>query len=109
MEEKPSRAKKLTIAALRAVALMDLLAIPFGLGPVRGLAQNLPPPEDISVMSCVNGTGGCGQEFIERHLDGRWYPVRQDWLDQLPQGFLGRIRHSPHRSTHFKRRGGLLR
>jgi hypothetical protein len=47
----------------------------------------------LSVMSCVNGTGGCGQEFIQRHLDGRWYPVRQDWLDQLPRGFLGRIRH----------------
>jgi hypothetical protein len=47
----------------------------------------------LSVMSCVNGTGGCGQEFIQRHLDGRWFPVWQDWLDQLPHGFLGRIRH----------------
>ena len=47
----------------------------------------------LSVMSCVNGTGGCGQEFIQRHLDGRWFPVWQDWLDHLPQGFLGRIRH----------------
>jgi hypothetical protein len=47
----------------------------------------------LSVTSCVNGTGGCGQEFIERHPDGRWYPVHQDWLDQLPRGFLGRIRH----------------
>ena len=47
----------------------------------------------LSVMSCVNGTGGCGQEFIQRHPDGRWFPVWQHWLDQLPQGFLGRIRH----------------
>jgi hypothetical protein len=47
----------------------------------------------LSVMSCVNGTGGCGQEFMQRHADGRWYPVHQDWLDQLPKGFLGRIRH----------------
>jgi hypothetical protein len=47
----------------------------------------------LSVMSCVNGTGGCGQEFIQRHPDGRWFPVWQRWLDQLPQGFLGRIRH----------------
>jgi hypothetical protein len=47
----------------------------------------------LSVMSCVNGTGGCGQEFIQRHADGRWYPVHQDWLDQLPGGFQGRIRH----------------
>lgn len=47
----------------------------------------------LSVMSCVNGTGGCGQEFLHRHSDGRWFPVRQTWLDQLPPGFLGRIRH----------------
>ena len=47
----------------------------------------------LSVMSCVNGTGGCGQEFIQRHPDGRWFPVWQHWLDQLPKGFLGRIRH----------------
>jgi hypothetical protein len=47
----------------------------------------------LSVMSCVNGTGGCGQEFLQRHPDGRWYGVRQDWLDQLPAGFIGRIRH----------------
>src|SRR5262249_23056988 len=47
----------------------------------------------LSIMSCVNGTGGCGQEFIQRHVDGRWYPIRQDWFDQLPPGFSGRIRH----------------
>jgi hypothetical protein len=47
----------------------------------------------LSVMSCVNGTGGCDQEFIQRYLDGRWFPVWQGWLDHLPQGFLGRIRH----------------
>jgi hypothetical protein len=47
----------------------------------------------LSVMQCVNGTGGCGQEFLLRHPDGRWFPVRQTWLDQLPRGFQGRIRH----------------
>ena len=47
----------------------------------------------LSVMSCVNGTGGCGQEFLQRYPDGRWTPVRQDWFDQLPQSFRGRIRH----------------
>jgi hypothetical protein len=47
----------------------------------------------LSVMSCVTGTGGCSQEFIQRHSDDHWSPVWQDWLDQLPQGFLGRIRH----------------
>jgi hypothetical protein len=47
----------------------------------------------LSVMSCVNGTGGCTQEFIQRHPDGRWFPVWQVWLDQLPAGFANRIRH----------------
>lgn len=47
----------------------------------------------LSVMSCVNGTGGCGQEFLQQHRDGRWFPVRQVWLDQLPHGFADRIRH----------------
>src|SRR5262249_54422486 len=47
----------------------------------------------LSVMSCLNGTGGCGQEFLHRHADGRWCPVRQTWLDQLPSGYTGRIRH----------------
>jgi len=47
----------------------------------------------LSVMSCVNGTGGCGQEFLHQHPDGRWFRVRQIWLEQLPSGFAGRIRH----------------
>jgi hypothetical protein len=47
----------------------------------------------VSVMSCVNGTGGCGQEFLRRYQDGRWAPVWQVWLDQLPDGFSGRILH----------------
>jgi len=47
----------------------------------------------LSVMSCVNGTGGCGQEFLHQHADGRWFPVWQEWLDQLPQGFANRIQH----------------
>jgi hypothetical protein len=47
----------------------------------------------LSVMQCVNGTGGCSQEFLLRHPDGRWFAVWQAWLDQLPRGFEGRIRH----------------
>jgi hypothetical protein len=47
----------------------------------------------LSVMSCVNGTGGCGQEFLQRTGDGRWRGVNQEWLDQLPAGFAGRILH----------------
>jgi hypothetical protein len=47
----------------------------------------------LSVMNCVNGTGGCSQEFLHRHANGQWVPVRQQWLDQLPRGYTGRIRH----------------
>jgi hypothetical protein len=47
----------------------------------------------LSVMMCVNGTGGCNQEFLHRHADGRWFAVRQTWFDQLPSGYFGRIRH----------------
>jgi hypothetical protein len=47
----------------------------------------------LSVMSCVNGTGGCSQDFVIRHRDGRWAPVTQRWLEELPNGFFGRIRH----------------
>ncbi len=47
----------------------------------------------LSVMSCVNGTGGCDQEFLHRHADGSWFPVKQTWLEQLPGSYAGRIRH----------------
>jgi hypothetical protein len=47
----------------------------------------------LSVTFCVNGTGGCSQEFALRSPDGRWRAVRQAWLNQLPQGYVGRIRH----------------
>jgi hypothetical protein len=63
----------------------------------RSVTPEIAPTGDgtmlLSVMSCVNGTGGCGQEFLHRHPDRRWFPVRQTWLDQLPSGFAGRIRH----------------
>jgi hypothetical protein len=47
----------------------------------------------LSVMLCVNGTGGCEQELLHRHASGRWVAVRQTWLDELPRGYRGRIRH----------------
>jgi hypothetical protein len=50
----------------------------------------------LSVMSCVNGTGGCSQEFLHLHASGHWFPVRQEWLNQLPNGFGGRIRTGTH-------------
>ncbi|MCI0430387.1 MAG: LppP/LprE family lipoprotein [Rhodospirillales bacterium] len=47
----------------------------------------------LSVMTCLSGTGGCGQVFLQRRSDGKWFPVTQDWSDQLPPGFADRIRH----------------
>jgi hypothetical protein len=47
----------------------------------------------VSVMYCLNGTGGCGQEFLGLNPDRTLTGIRQDWLDQLPPGFLGRISH----------------
>jgi hypothetical protein len=47
----------------------------------------------LSIMSCVNGTGGCTQQFLHRHANGRWFPVTQSWLKALPNGSIGRIRH----------------
>jgi hypothetical protein len=50
----------------------------------------------LSVMSCVNGTGGCSQEFLHLHANEHWFPVRKQWLGQLPNGFAGRIRTGIH-------------
>lgn len=47
----------------------------------------------LSVQHCVNGTGGCNQEFLRRSSGGRWRAVWQPWLDQLPPGMAGRILH----------------
>jgi hypothetical protein len=47
----------------------------------------------LGIMNCVNGTGGCSQEFLQRHADGRWAPVAQSWLDQLPKPVSGRMWH----------------
>ena len=62
----------------------------------RSITPELAPARGgtlLSVMQCVNGTGGCSQDFLLRHPDGRWFPIWQAWLDQLPRGFKGRIRH----------------
>jgi hypothetical protein len=37
----------------------------------------------LSVLECVNGTGGCRQQFRLRRA-GRWRPVREPWFRQLP-------------------------
>lgn len=55
----------------------------------------------LSVMYCINSTGGCDQEFLQRHADGDWSPVWQHRLDHLPHGFLGRIRHGVRIDPHI--------
>jgi hypothetical protein len=47
----------------------------------------------LSIQHCVNGTGGCSQEFLRRSPSGQWTSVRQVWLDQLPHDLAGRIDH----------------
>jgi hypothetical protein len=44
----------------------------------------------VSVESCVNGTGGCSQDFLLRR-GGRWSTVRQRWVGQLPAAMKGRF------------------
>lgn len=50
------------------------------------------PTEDdgalFSVLACVNGTGGCRQQFLLRGRDG-WSVVRQAWAEQLPDSAGG--------------------
>jgi hypothetical protein len=57
----------------------------------------------LSVMYCVNGTGGCGQEFLRRNRDRTWTGIRQAWFDQLPRGFLDRLRHGSRIDPHSLR------
>jgi len=57
----------------------------------------------LSVMYCVNGTGGCGQEFLRRNRNWTWTVIRQAWFDQLPSGFWGRIRHGSRIDPHSLR------
>jgi hypothetical protein len=54
------------------IASVDLLTAPTANGGVL-----------LSVLDCVNGTGGCRQHFMLRRA-GRWRPVHEPWLRQLP-------------------------
>ena len=47
----------------------------------------------VGVRYCVNGTGGCSQEFLQFDAAGHGTEVKQAWMDQLPAGYRGRIRH----------------
>jgi hypothetical protein len=57
----------------------------------------------LSVMYCVNGTGGCGQEFLRRNPNRTWTRIRQAWFGQLPPDFRGRIRHGSRIDPHSLR------
>ncbi len=59
---------------------------------IASVTVTLGPTQDdgalLGVLSCVNGTGGCGQEFLLRDARG-WRPVREPWLQQLPDTLGG--------------------
>jgi len=57
----------------------------------------------LSVQHCVNGTGGCSQEFLRRSAAGGWTPVWQAWIHQLPPDMAGRILHGVRIDVHTLR------
>jgi hypothetical protein len=61
------------------IAEVDLLTAPATGGGVL-----------LSVLECVNGTGGCRQHFILRRAR-RWRPVREPWFRHLPASMQGRF------------------
>jgi hypothetical protein len=62
----------------------------------------------LSIQHCVNGTGGCSQDFLRRSPSGQWTSVRQVWVDQLPRAIAGRINHGVNIDVHDLRgEGGL--
>lgn len=62
----------------------------------------------LSVERCVNGTGGCVQDFLQRSPTGQWTSVRQVWLNQLPRALAVRIQHGVHIDARTLRgEGGL--
>jgi hypothetical protein len=62
----------------------------------------------LSIQHCVNGTGGCSQDFLRRSLRRQWTSVRQAWIDQLPRALAGRIDHGMRISVRDLRgEGGL--
>ena len=47
----------------------------------------------LRIQHCVNGTGGCSQDFLRLSTRSRWTSVRQAWIEQLPRAIAGRIDH----------------
>jgi hypothetical protein len=46
----------------------------------------------ITIIECLNGTGGCAQSFAS-FRDGRWYPIALQFLDSLDRRNPGSIQH----------------
>lgn len=64
---------------------------------LRSITPSVAPTGDagvlLSVQNCVNGTGGCAQEFLQRLQGGAWRPIWQTWYEELPNGGKDRIWH----------------
>ena len=67
-----------------------------GFAILRSITAEVAPRKDgttlLSIMRCVNGTGGCDQQFLYRGANGDWSEVKQTWFDELPTGYSGRLR-----------------
>ncbi|MFI5230338.1 MAG: hypothetical protein ACHQWU_14790 [Gemmatimonadales bacterium] len=53
----------------------------------------------ISLMQCVNGTGGCSHEAMLVR-DSQWRPVKLGFLDSLQHQFPGAVRHGFRLDVH---------
>lgn len=45
----------------------------------------------VGLLACVNGTGGCEQDFLLRRAPGRWAAVGEPWWRALPAGTRERL------------------
>jgi hypothetical protein len=72
-------------------------------------APGAPEAVLLRVEECVNGTGGCGQDFLHFRR-GAWAVVEEIWWGQLPADIRSRILHGVQidaRTLHAE--GGLYR
>ncbi len=96
---------------------MAVWQIRYEVGPYGALRSITPQVADapraaavlLRVEECLNGTGGCGQDFLHfRH--GAWAAVEEVWWGQLPADIRSRILHGVQvdaRTLHAE--GGLYR
>lgn len=64
------------------------------IGAIRSVVPELARRPDgsalVGIEYCINGTGGCWQDFLTRRR-GRWYHVEDAWRKQLPDIPGGRV------------------